>query len=88
MTTIIKITMPCTDDTMGDTSPADCNAYRAWLAEQIESEYPDAEIIVTNRPGRIEIETDVVGDDSDLVAELHEFQNRCWDSCPWDFASA
>lgn len=88
MTTITKITIPCTDDTMGDTSPADCNAYRAWFAEQLETEYPDADITVTVRPGRIEIETDDNSDDADLVAELHEFSNCCWDRCPWDFIDA
>ena len=85
MTTITKITIPCTDDTMGDSSPEDCNAYRAWFAQQLETEYPDASITVTNRSGRIEIEADDGSDVSDLIADLNEFQNRCWDRCSWDF---
>lgn len=88
MNTITKITIPCTDDTMGDASPDDCDNYRSWFSEQLEAEYPDADVTVTTRSGRIEIETDDDCDDADLIEELHAFQNRCWDSCPWDFASA
>jgi hypothetical protein len=83
--TITKITIPCTDDTMGDTSPSDCNAYREWFAEQLQAEYPDAEIEVIDRDGSIEVETDDGADDQPLIEELHAFSNYCWDRCKWDF---
>jgi hypothetical protein len=81
--TITKITIPCTDDTMGDTPPADCNAYRVWFAEQLQAEYPDAEIEVTDRDGSIEVETDE--DDRQVMEDIHAFSNLCWDRCKWDF---
>lgn len=83
--TITKITVPCTDDTMGDTTSEDCNAYRVWFAEQLEAEYPGADVTVTDKHGRIEVETDDDSDDRSIVEELHEFSNRCWDRCTWDF---
>jgi hypothetical protein len=85
MTTITKIIYPCSNDIMGDTSDDDCDAYRDWFAEQLHAEYPDTEITVTNSAGRIELTLDDGSYPGDLIAEVHEFGNRCWDSCPWDF---
>ena len=81
--TITHITVACPDDTMGDTSPANCELFREWFTEQLQAKCPDASITVQERPGRSIIET--VGDDDNDLEWLDEFQGECWDSCPFDF---
>ena len=83
--TITKITISCTDDTMGNTSPSDCDAYREWFAGQLAAEYPDAEIEVTATPGETDIQSDDDTDEIELLEDLRAFSNRCWDSCRWEF---
>lgn len=85
MTTITKITYPCPDTSMGDTSETECNTYRSWFAAQIVAAYPGADVTVTDSQGRITVETDDDSDDADLIDSLSEFGNRCWDKCPWDW---
>lgn len=82
---ITAITYPISNDDLGETSPADCDAYRAWFTEQLTTEYPGAAIDVPSRPGRVEINTDDEDyrdpqPDMDLLCE---FAGRCWDRCPW-----
>ena len=88
MTTITKISFPCPDDTMGDTSADDCNAYRKWFLAELQTEYPVAEIAVVPFDGKIQIKLDDDADDADAIGELREFGQVCWDSCRWDFPRA
>ena len=82
---ITKIIISCSDDTMGDTTPAECDAYRTWFAEQLRAEYPEAQITVTAEPGRLIVQTDDEDNEFDAAEALHEFSQQCWESCPWDW---
>ncbi len=88
MTTITKIVFPVPNENLGDTTDAECDNYREWFAAQLQAEYPAADVTVTDRPGRIAVDTDDDGNDENLIAELHEFGNRCWDRCPWNWVPA
>lgn len=79
------IIIPCPDDTMGDTSPSECEAYREWFADQLAAEYPCAHIVVTSRPGSIEVGTSDDADEEPIIERLREFSNACWERCKWDF---
>lgn len=76
-----KITYYAANDTMGDTSAQDCDAYRAWATEQLRNEYPEHEISVANAPSLDQVRTD----DEERREEIAEFCARLWDRCPWDW---
>lgn len=73
------ITYYADDASMGDTSPANCDAYRAWARRVLSAEYPDHEIEVCSQPAGKSCSTD----DIDHEDEIHEFCQLLWDSCPW-----
>jgi len=68
------------NDSMGDTSSANCDAYREWAEEQLRAAYPDHEISVCNKPS---LHT-VLTDDCKNQGEIEEFCHHLWDSCPWE----
>ncbi len=43
------ISIHCADETMGECTPDECEQYRAWLKEQIETRYPDAIVEISSR---------------------------------------
>lgn len=83
---IIKIVYPTPNENLGNTNETDCENYREWFASQLEAQYPDADVTVTDKPGHILIETDDESDDSDLVSSIGDFGNICWNNCPWDWS--
>ena len=75
----MQITYFASDDTMGDTSPEDCAAYRRWAQAELEAAYPEATVEVT-------AETAVRGAWTDAIEreeEIEEFCARLWERCPW-----
>jgi hypothetical protein len=86
-----KIVYAAADENMGDCTPEDCDAYRAWAKSEIEAEYQDAAVEVTD--DHTSNSMVVVDGDYNLQAveiedkksEVHEFMSRLWDRCPWDF---
>jgi len=79
---IASINYPTPDSILGDMSATECSAYRAWFAERLNAEYPNATIIVTARDGRIEVGMADDSDPADSVDEVHSFGNRCWETAP------
>ena len=69
------------DDTMGDTPPAACAAYRAWAQGQLEAAYPGYAIEVVAEPAMRQCWTD----DIDNEEEIADFCARLWDTCAWDW---
>jgi hypothetical protein len=67
------------NDTMGDTSEEDCDAFRIWAATQLRTEYPDHIIQVINGPSLEQFQTD----DEENREAIADFCARLWDRCPW-----
>ena len=76
-----KITYYAANDTMGDTSDRDCNAYRAWALEELRNEYPEHDVSVESEPSLQQVRTD----DDERSEEIAEFCSRLWDRCPWNW---
>ena len=72
------------DDTMGDTSPQDCNAFRKWAEVQLRARYPQHAVEVLNRPAAEQVFTD----DNERRDEIAFFVSCLWDRCPWDRVEA
>lgn len=86
--TIEKIVYAAADENMGDCTPADCDAYRAWAKAEIEAEYPNAEIEVTDdhtSNSRVIVSGEYSREHEELQGETYEFMSRLWDRCPWDW---
>ena len=43
-----SISVHCADETMGECTPDECEQYRAWLKEQLETRYPDAIVEISS----------------------------------------
>ena len=78
----MQITFFAANETMGDHSDADCNAFRAWAAEQIEAEYPGAEVFVSKEQSlqnaRVSFET-AEKDDYAVEESVELFTSYLWD---------
>lgn len=81
---ITKIIFPVPNDTLGNSTDSECNEFRNWFANELRAAYPGAAVTVTNKPGRISVDTDDDCDDAEIISTLREFGNSCWDYCPWD----
>lgn len=68
---------------MGDTSPDQADKYRTWALEQIQNEYPDADVSVEDSDRGSEVATDdgSYQDEEDALLLL----SGLWDACPWDW---
>jgi len=69
------------NDTMGDTTPENCDKFRKWAQNEIQSAYPDYDVVTLDTPS---LET-AYTDDNDNESEIVEFCSQIWDSCPWDW---
>ena len=76
------ITYYAANDTMGDTSDTDCDAYREWAEAEIRAEFPDHSVEVSTDQSLKNAWTD----DFDREDEILDFCHRLWDRCPWDWA--
>ena len=86
----MKITYYANNDTMGDTAPEDCDRFRAWAEDELRTEYPNDEIIVTSEQhmGAVEInptdEAEAEADDYfDRERGIEDFCSRLWDRMEW-----
>lgn len=82
---ITTITIDCPTNSMGDTSEIAANGYRAWLKTQIETEFPNADVTVTDKQSTNCVHCDADADDFDALTRLHSLINHAWDSCNWEF---
>ena len=82
----MKITYYASNTSMGDTPDDDCNKYRAWAAEQLQAEFPDAEIEVLDKDSLYTF-VSIDGDDPDgaIYNQVMDIVPYLWDKCPWDF---
>ena len=77
-----NITYYAANDTMGDTTDADCTAYRVWAKSEIQAGFPGHAVEVSSVQS---LET-AWTDDSCSAGEILDFCRRPWDRCPWDWA--
>jgi disulfide oxidoreductase YuzD len=85
---ITKITVYSATNTMGDNvTEADADGFRAWLAAELEREFPGAEITVSDDQATNTIETDAEINDYADVEMLQAFVGAAWDRCPWSWVS-
>ena len=86
--TITSITYHCPTDGLGDNvTEQDADGYRAWVQGRLESEFPGADITVTDEQRTHSVETDADGDDYAAIEHVNQFLDRCWDSCKWEWVS-
>lgn len=76
------ITYFADNNSMGDTSAEDCNAYRAWAKAQLAAEYPTYNVAVSDKPSLNTVTTD----DDYRRDEIEQFCSNLWDRCPWDWS--
>ena len=75
--TISYIKFYAPNDTMGDSTDAECDAFRAFAQAELEHEYPDAEIIVSDESCTTTL---IVGEDDWTGHEgVSEFVQGLWD---------
>lgn len=67
------------NNSMGDTSDQNCDKFREWAKEELEREYPDYDITVSDE------QKNLYTDDIDNEDEIIDFCSRLWDNCPWDW---
>lgn len=80
----LEITYYAENGSMGDTSATDCDAFRAWAKSELENEYPEASVEVSDDMSSVECH--VKGAESrEQEEEIADFCSRLWDRCPWDF---
>lgn len=81
----MKLIYYAPDYTMGDTSPENCDAYRAWALNEIKIKYPNANVCVDYSDGdNFARGFDTEKNPNGNVSVL-EFLNELWDKCPWDW---
>jgi hypothetical protein len=79
MTTVTSIDYRAATCNMGEASEQDADNYRAWAAEMIASEYPEAVVEVLDE----DRQTVVTADDYDDEISALEFCASLWDRYPW-----
>ena len=74
------------DGSMGEATEAECDWYRGWMQQQLDTEYPDADIEVMSEPSTssVEVSCERWEDDETATQEVKEYANRMWDRCPWE----
>lgn len=86
---ITKIIVNCSNDTMGDNvTEADADGYRAWLASELEREFPDADVAVLDEQATNTVQTDADADDYAALERLQYFVQAAWDRCGWEWVAA
>lgn len=83
--TITKIKYDCPTSSMGDIPEQHADGYRNWISLGLQSEFPDAEIVVTAEQSTNCIQTDADGDDYHALSSLHAFVQNAGDSCNWEW---
>jgi len=78
----MEITYYADNNSMGDTSATDCDKFREWAQDELEKEYPNHDIAVTDEQSLQTAYTD----DLDNEEEIKDFCSRLWDNCPWDWS--
>lgn len=83
--TITRIIYHAANESMGDTNPYDCNAYRAWARSQIMATYPSAVVEVTSMgQGSYSAESDMdYPFNESEVENAKEYLCTLWTDCPW-----
>ena len=76
------ITYYAPNDSMGDTSNADCERFRAWARNEIENRFEGYYVRVVDSQSPTQCK--VVGS-SGLIEddEIREYVQGLWESCPW-----
>ena len=69
------------NSSMGDTSDADCDAFRVWAMVQIRVTYPEHKVSVHAVPSLNVCSTN----DEERECDIMDFCSRLWDRCPWDW---
>lgn len=77
----LQITYYAADVNMGDTPAKECDQFRVWAKQQLESEFPGHDITVSEDNSLNTCNTD----DIDNEEQIADFCSRLWDRCPWDF---
>ena len=78
---MMYITYHAPDNTMGNTPPDACAQFRAWAKSELEREFPEHIITVTDEPSVSQVHTD----DEENEDHILTFCRHLWDRCPWDF---
>lgn len=79
---MLKITYFAATENMGDNvTEADAASYRVWAKEQIEAQYPEAEVTVSKEQNL----NSFWCNDDEKETEVGDFCKSLWDSCPWSW---
>lgn len=78
----MEITYYADDCSMGNTSSTDCDKFREWAEKELEKEYPEYEITVTDEENLQTSWTDNLEDEEGI----NDFCSRLWDNCPWNWS--
>lgn len=77
-----KITYYAATENMGDNvTEVDAEGYRAWAKEQIEAEYPAANVVVSKSQCLRSVDAD------EEFEGAEEFCKSLWDKCPWSWVN-
>tara|TARA_R100000781_G_scaffold58485_2_gene37635 strand:- start:1166 stop:1465 length:300 start_codon:yes stop_codon:yes gene_type:complete len=88
------ISVHCANETMGECTPDECDQYRVWLKEQLETRYPDAIVEISSNHSLNgpfyhidnEDKDDItIGRELELTEELERLVQDLWDNCNWEF---
>lgn len=77
----MKIIYYASDDTMGDTSPDNCEHFRKWAENEIYSKFPNHDVYVSGDPSLQTAYTDDIENED----AIFDFCGRLWDACTWDW---
>lgn len=76
MNTVTKIVYAANNGSMGEMTNDECDAFREWAQLELESEYPNAEVIIDNSDCA---STRVIADDYSDEQDALDFISRLWD---------
>ena len=88
------ISVHCANETMGECTPDECDQYRVWLKEQLETRYPDAIVDISSEHSLIgpfyhidieDMDDITIGRELELTEELERLVQELWDHCNWQF---
>jgi hypothetical protein len=88
------ISVHCANETMGECTPDECDQYRVWLKEQLETRYPDAIVEISSEHSlngpfyhidNEDKDDTTIGRELELTEELERLVQELWDHCNWQF---
>jgi len=78
-----KIIYYAPTSTMGETSETDAEKYREWATKELQTKFPDFEIVVSDQENTNSFWTNV--ENTQMNDRIGMVLGNLWDYCPWDF---